>query len=113
LTELLRNLKDRLEYPVQRDDQESLFTRDFLPNYAFTPDGEEVVAAWGGKIHRISVANSDDKEIPFSAKISRELGPDLNFAMRVEEGPVKLRLIQPCNRPTASASSSPRSLIFM
>jgi Tol biopolymer transport system component len=83
-----------LKYPVQRDDQESLFTRDFLPNYAFTPDGKEVVAAWGGKIHRISVATSEDKEIPFSARISRELGADLNVAMRVEEGPVKLRLIQ-------------------
>jgi Tol biopolymer transport system component len=83
-----------LKYPVQRDDQESLFTRDFLPNYAFTPDGREVVAAWGGKIHRISVATSEDEQIPFSAKVSRELGPDLNVAMRVEEGPVKLRLIQ-------------------
>ncbi|HUL33482.1 MAG TPA: amidohydrolase family protein [Candidatus Eisenbacteria bacterium] len=83
-----------LKYPVQRDDQESLFTRDFLPNYAFTPDGKEVVIAYGGKIHRISVADSSDTEIPFTAKISRELGPDLNLAMRVDEGPVKLRLIQ-------------------
>jgi Tol biopolymer transport system component len=83
-----------LKYPVQRDDQESLFTRDMLPNYAFTPDGKELVAAYGGKIHRISVADSSDTEIPFTAKISRELGPDLNLAMRVDEGPVKLRLIQ-------------------
>jgi len=91
----LKNGEERwLKYPVQRDDQESLFTRDFLPNYAFTPDGKEVVAAWGGKIHRISVATGADTEIPFTAKISRELGPDLNLAMRVDEGPVQLRLIQ-------------------
>jgi len=94
----IRDLKNGeehwLKYPVQRDDQESLFTRDFLPNYAFTPDGKEVVAAWGGKIHRVSVATSDDQEIPFAAKVSRELGPDLNLAMRVDQGPVKLRLIQ-------------------
>jgi len=83
-----------LKYPIQRDDQESLFTRDFLPDYAFTPDGKEVVAAYGGKIHRISVAGGSDTEIPFTAKIARELGPDLNLAMRVDEGPVKLRLIQ-------------------
>src|SRR5215470_7625697 len=35
----IRDLKNGeehwLKYPVQRDDQESLFTRDFLPNYAF------------------------------------------------------------------------------
>ena len=94
----IRDLKNGeehwLKYPVQRDDQESLFTRDFLPSYAFTPDGKDVVAAWGGKIHRISVATGEEKEIPFSAKVSRDQGPDLNVAMRVEEGSVQLRLIQ-------------------
>ena len=94
----IRDLKNGeehwLKYPVQRDDQESLFTRDFLPGYAFTPDGKDVVAAWAGKIHRISVATGEDKEIPFTAKVSRDLGPDLNVAMRVEDGPVQLRLIQ-------------------
>ncbi len=94
----IRDLKNGeehwLKYPVQRDDQESLFTRDFHPGYAFTPDEKEVVAAWGGKIHRISVATGEEKEIPFTAKVSRDLGPSLNVAMRVEEGPVQLRLIQ-------------------
>jgi Tol biopolymer transport system component len=94
----IRDLKNGeehwLKYPVQRDDQESLFTSDFLPNYAFTPDGSDVVASYGGKIHRISVATSADTEIPFTARISRELGPDLNLSMRVDEGPVQLRLIQ-------------------
>ena len=94
----IRDLKNGeehwLKYPVQRDDQESVFTRDFLPTYAFTPDGKDVVAAWGGKIHRISVATGEDKEIPFTAKVTRDQGPDLNLALRVEEGPVQLRLIQ-------------------
>jgi Tol biopolymer transport system component len=94
----IRDLKNGeehwLKYPVQRDDQESLFTRDFMPGYAFTPDGKEVVAAWGGKIHRLSVATGEDKEIPFTAAVARDQGPDLNVPMRVEEGPVQLRLIQ-------------------
>jgi Tol biopolymer transport system component len=94
----IRDLKNGeehwLKYPVQRDDQESLFTRDFMPGYAFTPDGKEVVAAWGGKIHRIAVAGGEDKEIPFTAAVARDQGPDLNVPMRVEEGPVQLRLIQ-------------------
>src|SRR5215472_7937360 len=88
----IRDLKNGeehwLKYPVQRDDQESLFTRDFMPSYAFTPDGKDVIAAWGGKIHRISVSSGEDHEIPFTAQISRDLGPDLNVAMRVEDGPV-------------------------
>src|SRR6185369_7082941 len=91
----LKNGEERwLKYPVQRDDQESLFTRDFLPSYCFTPDGKELIAVWGGKIHRIAVADGKDVEIPFTAKVSRDLGPDLNLAMRVEEGPVQARLIQ-------------------
>jgi Tol biopolymer transport system component len=91
----LKNGEERwLKYPVQRDDQESLFTRDFLPSYCFTPDGKELIAAWGGKIHRIAVADGKDTEIGFTAKVSRDLGPDLNLAMRVEEGSVQARLIQ-------------------
>jgi Tol biopolymer transport system component len=94
----IRDLKNGeehwLKYPVQRDDQESLFTRDFMPGYAFTPDGKDVIASWGGKIHRIAIASGDEKEIPFTAKVSRDQGSDLNVAMRVEEGPIQLRLIQ-------------------
>ena len=83
-----------LKYPIQRDDQESLFTRDFLPSYSFTPDGKEVVVTWGGKIHRVNVDNGQEHEIPFTAKIDRDLGPDLNLHLRVEDGPVQVRIIQ-------------------
>jgi len=83
-----------LKYPIQRDDQESLFTRDFLPNYSFTPNSKEVVATWGGKIHRIDTASSEDREIPFKANVARDLGPDLNINLRVEDGPVQVRIIQ-------------------
>jgi len=83
-----------LKYPIQRDDQESLYTRDFLPNYAFTPDSKDVILTWGGKIHRISIATGDVHDIPFSAKISRQLGPQLNFPTRVDEGPIAARIVQ-------------------
>ena len=107
----IRDLKNGeehwLKYPVQRDDQESWYTRDLMPAYAFTPDGKEVVAAWGGKIHRIAIASGEEKEIPFAAKISRDQGPNLNLAMRVDEGPVQLRLIQ---QPVESPDS--KRLVF-
>ena len=94
----IRDLKNGeehwLKYPVQRDDQESWYTRDLMPGYAFTPDGKEVIAGWGGKIHRIAIASGEEKEIPFTAKVSRDQGPNLNVAMRVDEGPVQVRLIQ-------------------
>jgi Tol biopolymer transport system component len=83
-----------LKYPIQRDDQESLFTRDFLPSYAFTPDSKELVLTWSGRIHRVNVATSEEHEIPFTAKIARDLGPDLNLSLRVEDGPVQVRIVQ-------------------
>jgi Tol biopolymer transport system component len=94
----IRNLSsgdDRwLKYPVQRDDQESAFTRDLLPGYAFLPDGKEIVLTYGGKIHRLSVASGEAKPIPFTANVKLELGPHLDRPRRVEEGPVRARLIQ-------------------
>ena len=83
-----------LKFPVEHDDQESRYTRDFLPGYAFTPDGKDVVVAYGGKIHRVSAATGAARDIPFTAQVSRDLGPDLNLALRVDEGPVRVRVIQ-------------------
>ncbi|HEV2386246.1 MAG TPA: amidohydrolase family protein [Candidatus Acidoferrales bacterium] len=94
----IRDLKtgdDRwFKYPVQRDDQESRFVSDLLPGYAFTPDGQSVVLYNGGKFHRVDVATGKDAPIPFTAHVSLDLGPKLYFPARVNEGPVKVRLIQ-------------------
>ena len=93
----LRNLEsgdDRwVKYPVTRDDQEALFTRDVFPGFAFMPDGKEVVYNQDGKIRRLDLASGKDKIIPFTAQVSQDLGPKLDFPQRVEEGPVKARLI--------------------
>ena len=83
-----------LKYPVQRDDQESLFTRDFLPAYSFTPDGKDIVLSYGGKIHRVDVTTGNDVLIPFTAKVSQPIGAYLHFPVRIDQGPVKLRIIQ-------------------
>ncbi len=83
-----------LKYPVQRDDQESRATRDVLPGYSFTPDSRSVVVSYGGKIHRVDAATGADALIPFNAAVSLDIGPQLKFASRVDQGPVKARLIQ-------------------
>lgn len=82
-----------LKFPIDRDDQESAFTRDILPGYAFLPGGKEIVVSWGGKIHRLELETGHDRIIPFQAKVSRELGPKLDFQSRVEEGQVQARVI--------------------
>ncbi len=82
-----------LRYPIQRDDQESAFTRDLLPGYGFTPDGKNVVTTEGGKIVKVDVATGEGLPIPFKARVAQDLGPALKFPRRVEEGPVRARLI--------------------
>jgi len=84
-----------LKYPVQHDDQESYFSsRDLLPGYAFLPGGNELVVSYGGKFHRLNIRTNEDHIIPFTATVSRELGPKLDFPARVDEGPVRARIIQ-------------------
>ena len=83
-----------LKYPVQRDDQESRATRDLLPGYAFLPDGKELVVFYGGKINRLQVATGESRIVPFQAQVSLDLGAQLKFDSRVDQGPVHARLIQ-------------------
>ncbi|MBM3727045.1 MAG: amidohydrolase family protein [Acidobacteria bacterium] len=88
-----------LKYPVQRDDQESRASRDVLPGYSFTPDSKSLVVAYEGKIRKLDIATGQDTVIPFTADVSLDIGPLLDFPTRVEEGPVRARLIQ---HPTQS-----------
>jgi len=82
-----------LKYPVQRDDQEALASRDVLPGYAFLPDGSALVLSYGGKIWRLDVATGAATPVPFRAKISLDIGPHLTSRIRVEDGPVRAHLI--------------------
>ncbi len=94
----LRNLdtgEDRwVRYPVTRDDQESRFTRDLFPGYAFLPGGKEIVYNQDGRIRRLNLQSGAETVIPFTADVKLDLGPKLDFPQRVKEGPVKARLIQ-------------------
>jgi Tol biopolymer transport system component len=83
-----------LKKPVQRDEQESRFTRDLIPGYAFSADGKSVIAAYGGKIHRIDVEKGDDPVIPVTVRVSLPVSSRLNFPARVDDGPVRARLTQ-------------------
>jgi len=83
-----------LKYPIQRDEQESRATRDILPGYVFTPDGKDLIISYGGKIHRVAVADGKSSEIPFSAKVSLDVGPSLFVPRKLDQGAVKARLIQ-------------------
>jgi Tol biopolymer transport system component/imidazolonepropionase-like amidohydrolase len=74
-----------LAFPVQRDDQESIATMGVLPGMAFTPDSKSLVAAYGGKIHRIPVDGAAPAEIPFTVDLDLEMGPRLEFKYPVPD----------------------------
>src|SRR5579863_3270115 len=107
----MRNLEtgeDRwVKYPVTRDDQEALFTRDLFPGYAFLPGSKEIVYNQNGKIKRLELATGAEKVIPFTANVSVDIGPKLDFPQKVEQGPVKVRLIM-----DPAESSDGKKLVF-
>ena len=84
-----------LTYPVQRDAQENYRppSRDLLPGYSFTSDGSAIVFNAEGKIWRVEIDSGSKTEIPFTADIEIDIGPDLTAPYRVPEGPLTATLI--------------------
>ena len=91
----LQTGEDRwLAYPAQRDDQESRFTRDLFPGYAFTPDGSAVVYTSEGGIRRVDTATGKISSIPFTLDVKQSIGPRLYSPYRLGLGPVKAHLVR-------------------
>ena len=83
-----------LVHDVQRDDQESRFTRDLLPGMSFTPDGKSLIAAHHGKFWRIDVATGRSAQIPFSADIALEMGPLVKFEYKMNDSTLTVNQIR-------------------
>ena len=93
----VRNLNtgaDRwLKWPIQRDSQERSAGRDQLPGYAFTPDSKVIIISYEGKFHRIDVDTGETHDIPFTANVDLDVGPDLTASYRIDQGPVRATII--------------------
>lgn len=76
-----------LMYPVQRDDQEAMATRDAFPGMAFTPDSRQVVTTYDGKIWRVPVDGSEPSIIPFSVDEQVAYGPPVFFKYPISDDP--------------------------
>ena len=84
----LTNGEERwLAHPVQRDDQESIASRDAYPGMSFTPDSREVVVSYGGGIWRVPMDGSEPVEIPFVVEADIPIGPLVDFDHRVDDSP--------------------------
>jgi len=82
-----------LAYPTQFDEQESRYTRDLLPGYAFTPDGKALIFTQGGKLRRLSMDDKTAVDIPFEVNVVKTLVSRLNFQYRTGVGPVRARIL--------------------
>ena len=83
----VRNLETGAErwlvYPVTRDDQESRASRDTLPRYDFTPDGQSLIVPIGGKFQRVDCRDRRGAPIPFTrAGASRDRAACLHAGAR-------------------------------
>ncbi len=76
-----------LMFPVQRDDQEAMATRDAFPGMSFTPDSREVVTTYEGKIWRVPVDGTDPSVIPFSVDEQVAFGPEVFFEYPIPDDP--------------------------
>jgi imidazolonepropionase-like amidohydrolase/Tol biopolymer transport system component len=72
---------------VQRDDSQGGGTRDrdVYPGSAFTPDSRSVITSYGGRIWRVDVPSGAATEIPFTARVSQELGPLAKFEYPIDD----------------------------
>ena len=82
-----------LAYPLQRDEQESRFTRDLMPGYAFVPDGSALITTRDGRLIRIELADKTITEVPFTVDVEKAVVQRLDFPYRTGLGPVKTRVL--------------------
>src|SRR5439155_26519112 len=84
-----------LIYPVTRDDQESVASRDTMPGYAFMPDGKSLLVPIGGKIQRVDVDTGRAALVPFTAKVEADIASRLVFENKIDDGPtVRAKLVR-------------------
>ena len=83
-----------LRRDVQRDDQESRFTRDLMPGSDFTPDSRHLVTSWGGKLWRVAVPSGEATEIPFTADVEQGMGPLAQFKYELNDSTLTVSQIR-------------------
>ena len=94
----LRNLRTGedswLVYPVQRDDQESRYTRDLLPQSRFSKDGNTLYYTADGKLRAVSLVSKETFDIPFEIDIELDHIKRIEFPYRIGMGPVRAQLLR-------------------
>lgn len=95
LRDLVSGEDRMLAWPIQRDAQEAgrLPSRDYYPGYAFTPDSRALIVNTGGGFERINIEDGSRAAIAFNATVALDIGPDLTAPYRIDQGPVRPRIV--------------------
>jgi Tol biopolymer transport system component len=96
---LVNGVDKWLVWPVEHDEQESRYTRDLLPGYAFAPDGRTLFVPRKGQVHRVDLATGRSTPVTIRFDLRIGIAPQLHFPHRIAVGPVKSRLLM---RPALS-----------
>ena len=83
-----------LVYPVQRDEQESRFTRDLLSKPVFSPNADVLYYTANGRLYGITLETRESFEVPFEIPLELERVERLEFPYRIGLGPVKAQLVR-------------------
>ena len=79
---------------VTRDEQEGFAQMDVWPNYAFLPDGKELVFSNHGKLVRLDIASGKTREIPFTVKVERSIAPRVAWQEHLPTGAVQAHILR-------------------
>jgi hypothetical protein len=76
--------------------------REF-PGFSWTPDGAALIAAYGGKIHRIDANTGEDTVIPFSVRVLREISGQVRSHRDIADESFEAKFLQwPASSPDGS-----------
>ncbi|WP_217705812.1 amidohydrolase family protein [Peristeroidobacter soli] len=96
-----------LLYPIDRDGYNGGYYANLLPRYTFSHDDRSLILSVGGKIRRLELRTRALSDIPFTARVELDVGPQTRIEQREETGPVRVRVIQ-----TPRQSPDGKSLVF-
>ena len=95
LQDLASGKSRQIASDLQRDNQEGFSFHGVFPGYAFTPDGQAIVATAGGKIWKFGLDGGAARgAIPFTAKVEQTLTESLHSPRRKGVDDVRARILR-------------------
>lgn len=84
----------RVAEGLTRDLQEGFSFHGVFPGFAWTPDGQSIVATAEGKIWRFDLASGERRPIPFTAEVDQTVSEAVRFTPKIAEEFVRARVIR-------------------